>query len=846
MNERKDRRSLANEIEAQEQLIASLEEKQRAARARLAELKAELAGVEDSKLGSREPLLTNTPLRTGPKTADEKIALFRQLFRGREDVFPRFWVSKKTGRSGYSPACDNEWVPGVCGKPRVKCGECEQRAFTPVTDEVIGDHLRGRHVIGVYPMLGDETCWLLAVDFDKESWRDDVGAFAETCRAMNVSVTLERSRSGNGAHAWFFFRQPIPATVARKMGCYLLTETMSRRHQLSMSSYDRLFPNQDTMPIGGLGNLIALPLQKEAREQGNTVFLDDNLRAIPDERQWDHLSSVERLDRLVVEGLASEATRQGRVIGVHLAAFSDDADPEPWSRPPSGRATPRSLERPLPDMVKAVLGQQIFIDKDSLPSALLTAMKRLAAFQNPEFYKKQAMRLSTAIIPRVIQCFGDEKRHLALPRGCLSSLESLLDENKIALQLIDERCEGEPLDVAFTGTMTETQIAASEAMLAKDIGVFVAPPGVGKTVLGCHLVAARGRNTLVLVHRKPLLDQWRNQLAMFLGLDLKQIGHISGGKDKTNGGLDVAMIQSLVRKGVVKDIVANYGHVIVDECHHVPAASFELVLKEIKAKYVAGLTATPHRRDGHHPISEMQLGPVRFSVNPKDQAAARPFDHKLVIRHTAFQIGSEEEPKIQELYALLTSDSTRNDLILNDVITALEEGRSPILLTERRDHLDFFEVKLAKFTRNLIVLAGGMGVKQRREIARRFSEIPDNEERLVLATGRYIGEGFDDARLDTLFLALPVSWRGTLVQYAGRLHRLHPGKTEVRIYDYVDRNVPMLARMFERRIGGYRAIGYEADDQNHLKSDSPDEPQFELDSDAGALVDDLDIWKEPS
>ncbi|MDD5308700.1 MAG: DEAD/DEAH box helicase family protein [Deltaproteobacteria bacterium] len=804
------REALLALIAEQRKMVAGHEAKLDEARVRLADLERELSKLEES---APPPITLALPFGQGPvpETVEDKIALFRRFFRGREDVFPRLWENQRTGKKGYAPACDNEWVPGVCAKPRVKCGECPSRAFAAVTDQVIADHLRGKHVVGVYPMLTDETCWLLALDFDKAAWREDVAAFVETCHSMTVPHLVERSRSGEGAHVWVFFTRPVPAVIARKMGCYLLTETMSRRHQLSMTSYDRLFPNQDTMPAGGFGNLIALPLQKEARERGNTVFLDGNLAPIADDLQWAHLAGVERIDPFVVDGLAMEATRQGRVVGVRMAAFHDEADPEPWSRPPSGRPRPKRLDGPLPRAVSAVRAQQIFIDKVDLPSALITAMKRLAAFQNPEFYKKQAMRLSTAMTPRVIQCFAEDELRLALPRGCLEELEELLGGNGIELHMRDERCEGEPLDVTFNGVLTDTQEAAVDALLAHDIGVFVAPPGIGKTVVGVQLIAKRGRNTLVLVHRQPLLDQWRNQLALFLGWDLKQIGQIGAGKDKANGRLDVAMIQSLVHKGVVKDLVARYGHVVVDECHHVPAFSFERVLAEIKGRYITGLTATPYRRDGHHPISEMQLGPVRFAVDPKKQAGERPFEHKLLLRETSFRLDGDEEPKIQELYTRLASDDARNDLILNDVIAALEEGRSPILLTERRDHLEHFEAKLRSFARNLIVLAGGMGAKQRKAIAQRFREIPDNEERLVLATGRYIGEGFDDARLDTLFLALPVSWKGTLVQYAGRLHRLHPGKSEVQIYDYVDRHVPMLARMFERRLRGYRAIGYTPD-----------------------------------
>jgi superfamily II DNA or RNA helicase len=377
--------------------------------------------------------------------------------------------------------------------------------------------------------------------------------------------------------------------------------------------------------------------------------------------------------------------------------------------------------------------------------------------------------------------------------------------------------------------------------MAHDIGVFVAPPGVGKTVIGTYLVATRACSTLILVHRRPLLDQWIVQLAVFLGIEPKEIGQIGAGKRAATGRLDVAMIQSLVRKDAVADLVAGYGQVIVDECHHLPAVSFERVLSEVKARYVVGLTATPQRRDGHHPITQMQLGPVRFSVDARTQAGRRPFEHRLLVRETAFRTSSSEEtPGIQGIYAALARDGNRNELILNDVIRALEDGRSPILLTERKDHLEYFAARLEGVARHLVVLQGGMGAKAHRAVKAQLAAIPANEERLVLATGRYIGEGFDDARLDTLFLAMPVSWKGTLVQYTGRLHRLHPGKREVRIFDYVDREVPMLLRMFEKRLRGYRAIGYARDEAPLGYAEPDDEPVIEYDEDVLAALEQED------
>ncbi len=799
------RGELLAELARGEARLAELERQREAVGSRMEALRVELTG-----LSADEPIPSVLPLTAGspaPATPAEKVGLFRALFRGREDIFPTRFTSKRTGKAGYAPACANKFVRGVCDLPKVKCSECPNQAFTTVDERVVLDHLRGRHVMGVYPLLEDETCWFLAIDFDKSSWQDDAGAFAETCRALEVPVAVERSRSGNGAHLWFFFAAPVAASVVRKMGCSLLTETMSRRHELSMGSYDRLFPNQDTMPRGGFGNLIALPLQYEPRQQGNSVFVDASFQAYYD--QWSYLASLPRIAPSFVEGLAAEATRRGLVVGVRLAEPSDEEESTPWRRRPSGRPRQIPISEPLPREVRAVLAQRLFVEKANLPSPLLNEIKRLAAFQNPEFYKKQSLRLSTAMTPRVIACAEDLVQHVALPRGCLGDLEELLHAHGAALKVEDQRQEGEALDVELVGELTAVQQEAAEALLRHDIGVFVAPPGVGKTVLGTFLVAKRGRSTLVLVHRQPLLDQWVAQLSMFLGIEEKEIGQIGGGKRKPNGRLDVAMIQSVVRQGRVDDLVATYGHVIVDECHHVPAVSFERVLSEVKARYVLGLTATPHRRDGHHPILEMQLGPVRFAVDPRSQAVRRPFDHRLIVRETAFRLdGGRADAGIQSIYAVLAGDEARNRLILDDVLHALEEGRSPILLTERRDHLEYFAEQLRGFVRHLVVLQGGMTAKERRELGARLAAVPDGEERLVLATGRYVGEGFDDRRLDTLVLAMPVSWKGTLVQYTGRLHRLHPRKSEVRIFDYVDREVPVLARMFERRLRTYRAIGY--------------------------------------
>jgi superfamily II DNA or RNA helicase len=791
-----DNETILDAIARERALLDRLQREAAEAHARLHALQASVPGGTASSVTI-----------AAPTTPAAKVALFRRLFRGRDDVYPRYWENLRNGRRGYAPACSNEWVRGVCDKPRVKCGECPNQAFIPVGDEAVFDHLQGRHVIGVYPMLEDGRCWLLAVDFDKQSWVEDVGAFVETCRSVKLSVAVERSRSGNGAHVWFFFSEPVPAATARKMGCYLITETMTRRHELSLESYDRLFPNQDTLPRGGFGNLIALPLQRAARQRGNTVFVDDAL--VPFHDQWAFLVGVRPIDPGAVEAIADEGTRRGEIIGLQISQTEDVNGEKPWEVPSSRRPKAVRLTEPVPAEVRVVLAQRLFLEKGRLPSVLLNQIKRLAAFQNPEFYRRQKARLSTALTPRVIACAEELPQHLVLPRGCVEDLAALLGSHGATVRVDDQRVEGRAIEARFHGELTPVQQGAVEQLLAHDTGVLVAPPGTGKTVVGTYLTAARGRSTLVLVHRKPLLDQWRAQLTMFLGVEAKAIGQIGSGERRVTGWVDVAMIQSLVRDDEVDELIANYGHVIIDECHHLPAVSFERVLAEARARFVVGLTATPYRRDGHQPIIHMQCGPVRHVVDPRSDAVRRPFAHRLISRQTAFRADAiDADASIQALYAALARDEARNELILNDIIAAVDEGRSPIVLTERRDHLEYLATRLRGFARHLVVLQGGVRVKERRAALDRLAAIPDDEERLVLATGRYVGEGLDDARLDTLFLVLPIAWKGTLVQYAGRLSRLHPQKAEVRIYDYVDAEVSICARMYEKRLRGYRALGY--------------------------------------
>lgn len=733
-----------------------------------------------------EPINRHSP-------AADKIALFRSLFRGREDVYAVRWENPE-GRAGYAPAALSRL-------------NREQGSFLPMTDQVIQDHLTGRKTIGVYPLLRDETCWFLAVDFDKERWREDVAGYLQACEEMGVPAALERSRSGNGGHVWIFFDAPVAAAQARKLGCILLTRAIEQRLQIGLDSYDRLFPNQDTIPKGGFGNLIALPLQKDCLRHGNSAFVDRNF--VPYLDQWAFLSSIRRVPSAGLDTLVSSALQAGEILGVRPSRVDPDDGEDPWTVSTSGKRSERPVEGPFPSSVRLTVANLIYIAKEGLPPALLSRLWRLAAFQNPEFYHAQALRLSTFGKPRVISCAEEFERHIGLPRGCLDEARALLETHGIRSEVVDERVSGTIIDVAFHGQLTPIQHSAADAIFQQEIGVLCAPTAFGKTVVAAGLIAARRVNTLILVHRQHLLDQWRERLAAFLELPSTTIGRIGGGKRDVGGRIDIALIQSLSQREGVDDLVTEYGQVIVDECHHIPAFSFERVLKGVKARFVVGLTATPVRKDGHHPIVLMQCGPLRFQVPPKAEAAIRPFEQIVIPRVTEFRLSDGGGASgIQGIYGALAVDEHRNDLICADLLKALDEGRTPLVLTERTKHLDELARRLEGRVRHLIILRGGMGTRKRRMATEELAAIPEGEPFALLATGRYIGEGFDEARLDTLLRALPVSWRGTVQQYAGRLNRLHPTKREVRIYDYLDADVPMLVRMYEKRRKGYRALGY--------------------------------------
>lgn len=772
-----------------------------------------------------------------------KIHFFMSLFKGRSDVYAKRWENRNKGTSGYSPVCLNQWQAGVCKKPKVSCSKCENKDYAALDENAIENHLRGNIVVGVYPMLQDETCHFLAVDFDEADWQSDISVFRDICFELTIPVAVERSRSGKGGHVWFFFETPVSATLARKFGTILLTAAMNKRHEIQFKSYDRLFPSQDTMPKGGVGNLIALPLQKTARENSNSEFVDEHFQSYED--QWAFLSTIQRIPQNRIEEIVSELGADHE-LGV-LKQDEEEGAEKPWET----SKTKIELQRDdFPKCIEIIKANMLFIPKAGISPKAMNRLKRLASFKNPMFYKQQAMRLPTYGHPRVISCADETKEYLCLPRGCEHELVSELEELEIEIRHIDKTHRGRRIDVEFNGQLREEQSFAFSHLLQNDIGILSGTTAFGKTIVAIKLIAEKKVNTLILVDKVSLLSQWKERLSEFLIVNeplpeqpatsakkrgrkkkVSVIGQLGSGKNSLSGVVDIAVMQSLSRKGEVKECVTNYGMIIADECHHASAFTYEQILKTTNAKYIYGLTATPTRKDGHHPILFMHCGPIRYRDNPKEQAENRPFDHYIVPRFTSLRVPldiDEQEVSIQQLYTEIMESDFRNQQIIDDVLSNYHQGRNCIVLSLRTAHVESLVKRLKEKVPDVFALMGGMGKKATREIFQSIADIPTDRNIILVATGHFIGEGFDEPRLDTLFLAMPISWKGTLQQYAGRLHRLYETKKEVKIYDYVDIQVKMLEKMYQRRLNGYASMGYKA--KGEELNDTPLDIIFEKDN----------------
>jgi len=704
------------------------------------------------------------------KDKKEKISIFRNLFKGREGVFAKYWASSRTEKKGYSPVCKNEWIPQICRKPCEKCGN---KDYVPLDDFWIEKHLKGEVTIGIYPIQLDDRVNFLVFDFDKENWFENAKRLIKFCQSIDLPTYLERSRLGNGGHLWIFFSQSVSAAKVREFGFTLLEKAGIAGISGDKSGFDRIFPNQDFLQEGGLGNLIALPLQYHARQKGNTLFLDPDNTYIPYINQWNFLSAIRKISE----------------IDIDLFFKSSSADiPLPISEK-------RSL--------RIIISNYISIPIKDTDRQFYQFLRKNLVIHNPIFYDKKAKGFSTWDTPKMIYCLNSKGGNYIIPRGFLKNIERYLFQNSISFQVEDKSIKTPNKAFRCRFKIYNYQKKALHEILKNNVGILEAPPGYGKTIIALASLVYRKQRALIIVHTKELLAQWIQKIGDVLGIEKGDVGVIGGGKEKIGKKITVATYQSLVRKNL-KIIVDKIGYVIVDECHRVPANTFQKVVKEFKVRYLLGLTATPFRKDKLQKLMFLYMGEIIHRIDPdKISRELKGVDSILEIRHTDFYPTFEKVKKYRKIIEALTEDENRNNLIARDIIGEYSLDKSILVLTGRKGHCLEISQRLGQKVKHS-VLTGNLSQKVRRETLRDFK---DKKIRVLIATSQLIGEGVDLPFLDTLFLVFPTSSKTRLIQHIGRVQRKNKGKSISKVYDYYDQYVSVLNIMFQKRKKIYEKLG---------------------------------------
>ena len=765
----------------------------------------------------------------------DKIAsdFFMMFCRGRKDLYDLRYTNPKTGKNGYYTQCFNRWDRGchIQKKDGVRCKDCELRAYKPVTLPLIKAHMNGtdpngNDVVAIYPMLENNLCQLLVFDFDNHAkgaeqedyaniddrWKEEINALRRICKNLDVDAVVERSRSGRGAHLWIFFKEMIPARLARKFGFALLEKGAESVNLKSFKYYDRMIPTQDALPEGGLGNVIALPLQGMALKSGNSAFVDENWNAYED--QLKVLAGTRRLTRQEIEDYLSLWYSTG-------FTSEDNGTDALWDK--NSEIEAGSVK----GVVRIVLADRIYIDSSGMSNKTKRQLRRMATFSNKQYFQNQAMDMPNYDESRFINLGSDEGKYIVLPRGLREDIQKKFDNAGIRYKIEDKRTQGRELNISFKGELRESQIPAAETMLENETGILHAATAFGKTVVCCNMIARRGISTLILVDRADLMNQWIKRLDEFLDIDEELpeyqtktgrtrkrkslIGNLQGAHDTLTGIVDVAMIRSLKKKDGFHPMLKEYAQVYFDECHHAASESAIEVLQEINAKYVYGVTATPKRGDGKEKINEFLLGPIRYRFTAKDRAEEQNIDHLVYPRftRTVKPHHLSKTPYGNDAYELIRNNDVRDEQIIRDVADCVQAGRTPVVLTKYVDHANKLSERLKKYADRLILLTGANGTKARRAQVKELNEVDDSDSLILVGTGSLLGEGFDFPRLDTLFMATPVSGENVVEQYVGRLNRDYDGKENVIVYDYVDSHIPKFDKMYAARLKAYKKIGYE-------------------------------------
>ena len=765
----------------------------------------------------------------------DKIAsdFFMMFCRGRKDVYDLRYTNPKTGKNGYYSQCFNRWDRGchIQKKDGVRCKDCELRAYKPVTLPLIKAHMNGtdpngNDVVAIYPMLENNLCQLLVFDFDNhakgaeqedyanidDGWKEEINALRRICKNLDVDAVVERSRSGRGAHLWIFFKEMVPARLARRFGFALLEKGAESVNLKSFKYYDRMIPTQDALPEGGLGNVIALPLQGMALKSGNSAFIDENWNAYED--QLNVLAGTRRLTRQGIEDYLSLWYSTGSIS-------EDNGTDAPWDK--NSEIEAGSVK----GVVRIVLADRIYIDSTGMSNKTKRQLRRMATFSNKQYFQNQAMDMPNYDESRFIYLGSDEGKYIVLPRGLREEILKKFDNAGISYKIEDKRTKGQELNISFRGELRESQIPAVETMLENETGILHAATAFGKTVVCCDMIARRGISTLILVDRADLMNQWIKRLEEFLDIDEELpeyqtktgrtrkrkslIGNLQGAHDTLTGIVDVAMIRSLKKKDGFHPKLKEYAQVYFDECHHAASDSAIEVLQEINAKYVYGVTATPKRGDGKEKINEFLLGPIRYRFTAKDRAEEQNINHLVYPRftRTVKPHHLSKTPYGTDAYELIRNNDVRDEQIIRDVADCVQAGRTPVVLTKYVDHAKKLSERLKTYADRLILLTGANGTKARRAQVEELNKVDNSDSLILVGTGSLLGEGFDFPRLDTLFMATPVSGENVVEQYVGRLNRDYDGKENVIVYDYVDSHIPKFDKMYSARMKAYKKIGYE-------------------------------------